>query len=982
MFSHSEIPRLFRVPLGVDFPKALVSGLHERCKALPPDALARTQVVVNTQRMARRMRTLFDQGPPCLLPSISLISQLPDAYFPGQLPQTVPPLRRRFEVARLIARLLESDPSIASRASVYDLADQLVALMDEMQGEGVSPDVIEALDVSDQSGHWRRIKSFLGIVRPYFDSNTDEPDPESRQRLAIERLIELWQENPPDHPIIIAGSTGSRGATQLLMRAVAQLPQGAVILPGFDSDMPDDVWDRLMPTGLDALPFEDHPQYRFADLMDQLNLRSKDIPLWSQTQPENPDRNKVFSLALRPAPITDQWLIDGPQLPDLASAMQAVTVLEAPNQRLEAMAIALRLRQAAQDGAAAALITPDRTLTRQVSAALSRWNITPDDSAGLPLNRSAPGRFLRHVGDLFRQNLTTELLLTLLKHPLCHTGPGRGPHLRLARELELYLRRQAIPFPDENSLRVWAEQCGIEIAEAWVNWLCSCLIDQNDSTEEPMQSRIVRHIDLAQRLSGGIDSDDAPAIWSGEAGQMAHALMEELAEAAPAAGDLNAFDYINIFSDVLSSKEVRNPITPHPNILIWGTLEARVQGADLLILAGLNEGSWPENPSPDPWLNRALRHQAGLLLPERRTGLSAHDFQQAAAAPEVWFTRSLRSDESETITSRWLNRLQNLLSGLPEQGGPETLANMRARGQIWLDHVRALEKPKPCDPAPRPAPCPPTTTRPKRLSVTEIRHLIRDPYAIYAKHVLKLRPLDPLMRQPDPAVRGTVLHKVLETFIRHTLDAPETLTKSHLLKATYEILNADVPWAEARILWMARVEQIADWFIEAEKTRRLSATPTAFEARGSASFANPDFTLNGTADRIDLDQAGCLHIYDYKTGTPPTKDQQLHFDKQLLLEAAIAQQSGFGDLTPAQVAHAIYIGLASGGKEVDAPLMDEPPEVTWEKLKKLILAYSEPEKGYTARRAMHLKRDYSDYDQLSRFGEWDITNDPYKETVE
>ncbi|WP_085805463.1 double-strand break repair protein AddB [Roseovarius albus] len=981
MFDPSDTPRLFGVPLGVDFPKALVNGLLERNSTLPAEALARAQIVVNTSRMARRVRTLFDQGPACLLPKITLIGQLPDEFLPGQLPQPAQSLRRRLEIAQLIMRLLESDPSIAPINSAYDLADQLVNLIGEMQGEGVSPDEIESLDITDQSGHWQRIKSFLSIVRPYFDSKIDEPDPEARQRLAIERLAAVWEQEPPQHPVIIAGSTGSRGATMLLMKAVAKLPKGAVILPGFDFDMPHAVWDNLMPRSTKSLPLEDHPQYRFANLMDQLGMNRADILAWDQTQPADPERNKVFSLALRPAPITDQWLIDGPKLSDLCKAMQSTTLVEAPNQRVEAMAIAMRLRQAAGDGATAALISPDRTLTRQVSAALDRWNITPDDSAGLPLNRSASGRFLRHVGDLFRQSLNSELLLTLLKHPLCHAGIERGPHLRLTRELELYLRRKAIPFPNEATLMLWAESGGHEGSEAWVRWLCSCLIAKIDVSEKPMQDWVEQHINLAEKLSGGVDPDDAPAVWSGDSGLAAHALMQELAEAASAAGVLNSFDYVNIFSSVLSQKEVRNPITPHPNILIWGTLEARVQGADLLILAGLNEGSWPESPKPDPWLNRALRDQAGLLLPERRTGLSAHDFQQAASAPEVWFTRSIRTDDSETITSRWLNRLQNLLSGLPDQRGPEALNEMRVRGALWLDYVRELEQPRSIDPATRPAPCPPTMARPGGLSVTEIRHLIRDPYAIYAKHVLNLRPLDPLMRGPDPAIRGTVLHKVLEVFIKETLANPYAFTKDRLLNVTNEILEVEVPWVEARILWLARMEQIADWFIDTEHARRVIAMPTAFEARGSASFSDPDFTLRGTADRIDMDETGQVHVYDYKTGTPPSKEQQVHFDKQLLLEAAIAQQSGFGELAPAQVARAVYIGLASGGKEVEAPLAEEPPEITWEKLKKLISAYSETETGYTARRAMHLKRDYGDYDQLSRYGEWDITDDPEKSRV-
>jgi double-strand break repair protein AddB len=438
-------------------------------------------------------------------------------------------------------------------------------------------------------------------------------------------------------------------------------------------------------------------------------------------------------------------------------------------------------------------------------------------------------------------------------------------------------------------------------------------------------------------------------------------------------GALNAPDYANLFTAVLNRGEVRNPDTPHPYIRIWGTLEARVQGADLLILAGLNEGSWPEAPKPDPWLNRKLRNEAGLLLPERRIGLSAHDFQQAASAPEVWMTRSIRSDDAETVVSRWLNRLQNLLDGLPDRGGKEALAAMRARGQHWLSLAEHLEDPGQVTPATRPAPMPPATARPRKLSVTEIKTLIRDPYAIYAKHVLGLRPLDPLMKAPDALLRGTVLHNVLEEFIRDSLTDPGLLTRDHLIAKTETILAQNVPWPEVRAMWLARIERVADWV--------LIATPTIFEEKGSAELPSLGFILSGTADRIDMDDTGQLYIYDYKTGAAPTKDQQTHFDKQLLLEAAIAEQSGFGQLAPNPVAGAYYLSLNTTPTEVEAPLNEEPVEKVWQEFEALIAAYMDEGKSFPSRRAMFTKDMEGNYDQLARFGEWDITDDPDEEPV-
>jgi len=970
MFDPSDTARVFGLPPGVDFPRALVDGLIARHAGQPPEALARVRLIVNTKRMARRIRDLFDQGPALLLPQISLVTDLGEGWDLGQIPDPVPSLRRRLELVQLISALLDRQPDLAPRSAIFDLADSLASLMDEMHGEGVSPDVIDDLDVTDQSGHWARIKSFLGIVRHYFDAGFDQPDVETRQRLVIERRIEQWQNDPPQDPIIIAGSTGSRGATQLLMQAVARLPQGAVVLPGFDFQMPDHVWSSLE----NALQSEDHPQYRFHRFAIGAGIAARDIRPWSNEAPANANRNAIVSLALRPAPVTDQWLRDGPNLNDIPGALKNVTLLEAPSTRIEALAIAMRLRDAAEMGKTAALITPDRMLTRQVTAALDRWNILPDDSAGLPLHLSPPGRLLRHVADLFRHRLTAEALLTLLKHPLTHRGSDRGEHLRLTRELELHLRRHGPPYPTEQSLMLWADGRKDKMAGRWAQWLCACFTNRDDSGEIALVTRIEAHIILAEKIAQGSLGEGSGTLWQKDAGQEAQKTITEFSAEAEVAGALNAADYASLFHKILAAREVRNPVEPHPNILIWGTLEARVQGADLLILAGLNEGSWPEAPKPDPWLNRTLRHQAGLLLPERRIGLSAHDFQQAIAAPEVWLTRSVRSDDAETVVSRWLNRIQNLLSGLPDQGGVKALEDMRGRGGVWLQRVRQLEDPGFEPSAKRPAPCPPTEARPNHLSVTEIKRLIRDPYAIYARHILGLRRLDPLMKMPDALLRGIVLHEVLESFVRETVEDPERCTRTVLMEKAVTILAENVPWAEARALWLSRLERVADWFIENELGRQILANPIAFETKGKARLADLDFTLSAQADRLDLDRYGNLHIYDYKTGQPPSKKEQKAFDKQLLLEAAIAEREGFGEIGPTKVARAVFIGLGGGGREEDAPLEEDPPEKVWAEFHALISAYMDSSKGYISRRAPRNSDDQGDYDQLARFGEWDITD--------
>jgi double-strand break repair protein AddB len=975
MFKPSAKPRVFGLPSGADFAADLVAGLLDFAGDMPVQDFAKIQIFVNTTRMQRRIKDVFDAGPPRLLPRIRLITDLASDPISAQVDPPVSPLRRRLELAKFVSVLLDKEPELAPRAALYDLADSLAKLMDEMQGEGVTPDDIATLDITDQSGHWDRALKFLNIIAPYFAGDTAEPDIEARQRQVIETLVATWAETPPSHPIIVAGSTGSRGATGLFMRAVAALPQGAILLPGFDFDMPDHVWDAL---DGDKGVAEDHPQFRFRKLMSSMDLNHDDVIQWGTHAAPNPARNALVSLSLRPAPVTDQWLSDGPKLGDLTAATIGLTLVEAPSPRAEAEAIALRFRQAAEDGITAALITPDRNLTRQVAAALDLWDITPDDSAGMPLALSPPGRFLRHVTDLTCNTLTGEALLTILKHPLCHSGDDdRGPHLLNTRELELQLRRHGPPFPTGQTIRNWADGTKSEQKRDWADWIAQ-IIDQLEIRKiQSLTTHIEAVIALAEALSRGQSADGTGGLWDKGAGREARRICDTILRDADASGDMSAVEFAGLFGSLLAAGTVRDRDEGHPNILIWGTLEARVQSADLVILGGMNEGVWPEAPTPDPWLNRKMRAQAGLLLPERRIGLSAHDYQQAVAGAEVWITRAKRSADAETVPSRWVNRLTNLLSGLPDQNGPEALQKMHAEGDRWIAMAAQLSVPtESSKPAHRPSPRPPVDARPKEISVTRIKTLIRDPYAIYADKILRLKRLDPLVPTADAPLRGIIIHAILEEFIGSRPDANDPAALTQLMEIAARHFADQCPWPTIQAQWMARMEKLAPVFLAAEATRQTKGTLELSEGWGLMEIKSVGISITCKADRIDLSPDNTALIYDYKTGTVPTKDVQEKFDKQLLAEAVMVSRGAFKDLGEKHVDEAVFIGVNAAMRDVAAPLDKSPTEAVYAGLETLFGKWNLPTKGYSARMAMFSKDDASDYDHLSRFGEWTMADLP------
>lgn len=993
MFTDDGSPTLFGVPCGAHYPTAIKNGLLSRLKDTPPDMLARTEIFVNTSRMKKEIQEAFEDGSTRFLPKLRLLSHLGMDHEFMDFPVPISGLRRRLELAQLVSHFLKQEPQFATRSSVFDLSDSLALLFSEMQDEGVKPEDIQNLKVPDASGHWQKSLQFLSILFGLFaNDDATELSGEDRLRLVIERLEKTWAITPPDHPILIVGSTGSRGMTARFMSLVAQLPNGAVILPGVDFDMPSEVWSQIY--GEDRLAVE-HPQERMARMAHRLGLRPDRIQRWDLDTQENQSRNRLVSLALRPAPITDQWMKEGPTFQGIEEATERLSLIEAPDMRLESNAIALVLRRAVHDGKTAALVTPDRDLARRVTALLGRWNIVPDDSAGIPLNQTPPGRLLRHVVGLVGRVLSSEDLLVLLKHPLCARGiqegaredDARGFHLLWTRELEVHLRQKSVAFPSREDLLHWAIKSGEDKDDkdarlAWAGWVA----DQSEYFHEAPNGSLGVHLDrlvaLSSRLVMGPRSSDDRELWAQHAGREAKRVVEGLYREADHAGAMTSMEFGDLFRAILGRETVRDPSPKHPKVMIWGTLEARALGADLVILGGLNESIWPQSVGQDPWFSRDMRRQAGLLSPEQSIGLSAHDFQQAVAAPEVILTRAKRDAEAETVASRWLIRLTNLMAGMSD-AGREALKEMRDRGSDWIALAELLDKPEFTLPsAKRPSPRPPVAARPRQLSVTRIETLIRDPYDIYASRILRLNKLDPLSREPDVRERGTALHAIMESYLSQIGEESHEEALARFLTVAEEVLEREVSWPSARRVWLGRVRRIADGLVARERERLAKGTPVGIEAKGAMHLPEVDFSLTCKADRIDRKEDDSFVIYDYKSGSPPTEKQTKIFNIQLHLEAAMMEEGKFENVPMGRVSEVAYLGLNNTLSETVLPLEPADIDEIKEKLVQLIRSYDNRELGYSARRMMKTVRFETDFEHLSRYGEWSDADTPVPEDLE
>ena len=673
---------------------------------------------------------------------------------------------------------------------------------------------------------------------------------------------------------------------------------------------------------------------------------------------------------MRPAETVAAWRGMAPVDP---AALSDFTLLECATSSAEAGVIALRLRASlARDGATAALVTADRALARRVAAELRRWCIEIDDSAGAPLGKSAPGVFLRLVARLIAERAAPIAFLAALKHPLAAGGEAAQKFRASVRAVERAVLRGARPDAGLKGLRHALEDTGENEAAEWLGPIAAAAAPFTELMAEKvtLAAIVAAHVSFAEWLAASDTQTGPERLWAGEAGEVASAFMAELAENAAHAPALKGWEYPALFDALLEGRVVRPRFGGHPRLFIWGPLEARLQRADVMILGGLNEGSWPPEPDADPWMSGAMRAEFGLPSHERRIGLSAHDFAQCCAAPEVMLTRARRVEGEPTVPSRWLSRLKTVLS----PGGLDRFILEESR--TWLRWQELLDESE-AAPNPPPAPRPPLEARPRKLSVTQIETWLSDPYAIYARHILRLKRLDEIDADPGAADKGTIIHDILDRFIA---EQPAEMTDKalpRLLALGEEAFQrfARVPGVMA--FWWPRFERIAAWFVENEITWRGIATPLASEVSGKLVVEGPggDFILSAKADRIDRFQDGELAIIDYKTGNIPSEKQVAAGCRpQLSLEALIAEAGGFDGVAAAAVHELAYWKLDGGEPAGERKaLKASAAELAVEAragLLDLIAEFDDPDTPYHALPRPGARPAWNDYAHLERIQEW------------
>lgn len=1034
---------LYDIPAHLPFLDCLARGVL-RTAADSPERLSRVTILLPTRRSARALRLAFlravaadgspEAGGPraLLLPRMRALAGLStedadELALPAllDLPPAVEPLRRQAVLAELVRTLPAARGGPATPEEAWSLAGALAALLDEIALEERELDLLASstpqelaeawlarlagLVPEEHAQHWQITLIFLrGIVARWQAWLSDEGllDIGMRRVQALRAQTRAWEASPPADPVIAAG-IGVGGtvpvAAELLRVVATALPQGAVVLHGVDQASADAVWDAI----------RDAPTHPFCGqqrLLHAIGAQREDVRRWHGCAPGEAaaravpaGRPDLIGMALRPAAGLPAWQSRRPA--EWRAAMAGLTLLSAPDAQGEAVAAALALREALETpGARAALVTPDRDLARRVAAELARHGITADDSAGESLAETPAGAFLRLLARAVAAEFAPVPLLAVLKHPLCAGGMERGEWLAAVRRLERAALRGTRPAPGLAGLRA-AVDAGLARAgggTAGIGAVLDRLYDGlggftalPEAPLRPPADLLAAHLAAAEAFAA---TDALPGGHRLYAGAEGEALASHLAGLGPAMASLGPispaawpalFDAAMAGAAAPSFRSSRGRDGgPHPRVEILGLLEARLLAFDRVVLGALDETVWPLATDPGPWMSRPMRKAFGLPEPEARIGRVAADFLlSACAAPQAVLSRAAKRGGAPTVPARWLTRVETFLAGQHDDAHP---AGLRLATEPAMRWAALLDQPSDVTPCERPAPRPPAAARPDRISVTEVETLIADPYAFYARRVLRLRSLDPLDAELGAADYGTLVHDAMAGFVRRlgTVWPGREAAEAHFAAAAEAALERARAQAGFAAFWRPRLKRIGGFVVarEEELRRTGQVVRSHTEVDGEFELRRSDgraVTLKVRADRLDRRADGTFTILDYKTGTLPSgKAVQEGHRPQLLLEAAMASKGCFEGLKAGETSELAYWRLTGGPEpgEVRTVLRDAG-EITdrageaLERLRDLVDRFLFGDAPFTARPHPGRAPAGSEYDHLSRVAEWSGAED-------
>lgn len=934
---------LYAVPAGESIAECAAAHLLAN---VPRAQWPETLLLLPTRRACVAMRQAFLQaleGVAALLPRMVPFAELDRALLTlldtdtaltllESIPPAMPDWQQRYLLATQTLAFERRRMGAASIADALALAEDLMALRDDCARAGVAltPQALRPLTHRDVAAHHDAALEFLRILSehwPEIERAHGLTIAAHREVQVLEALATRWEAHAPAFPVVVIGSTASQEATARLLTVIAKMPHGSVILPGLDTDIPDQEWQRIT---------AGHPMFHVKHFLDRLRVGPATV------KPLKNHARSIWQTALAATEQLPHWAAQ--PLP----GYDHLRIIPCQHAEEEARVVALLLREGLErTNNRTALVTPDEGFMARVAAHLQRFGITADRLSAGTLAMSETGSLWMAVAQLLTAPDRLLPLRHLLHHPLLAMDRG------LLRQMEPYWYGVSTHRPGQlprmpEALRHHDAMPAIETLAAKIARLSA------------------RHLTAEQWLES-ITELLAPITSRG--GEEYEAVEEALAALAHAQmlGPMDAEAFCTLLTERLSAPRRNAGIATHPQIAMLTPVEARLQQFDRVVLANMQDAIWPGLPAPNAWLNLAAQQTLGLPSPQERASLMAHDVLMLASAREVFLTYPRRDGGSPATRSRFIERLVTLLAA--HGIGEETITARK-----YVEWANALDAADVFQPEPPVMPRPTAAERPRSLKVTDLNRLFSDPFEIYAREVLALRPYKDIDAELEASDFGTLAHKAIHALSEYwdaearPADAAEIGTiADHALRAFSERPNV-------ALFWRMRLIRALEWVNAHEEQRRASSSCTIRSEwpieRAIRLNASESMPLRGTMDRLEEGRA----IVDYKTGTAPElKAIREGRDVQLLAYAMLLAAGESG--APSLGGVALEYWTLPHGRKAGEITRVEAEELEAAGIPQTLCAaladFLNPQTPLLACPSGDTNRRYgNDFDGISRYDEW------------
>ena len=945
------LKNVFNIPLSNSFTDVVAAKYLEDYKDNPL-GLADVLFILPSRRACASFKEAFVRArglEPLILPRMIVMGDIDEeeiSFSDSADVLDILPAISKMERILLFIKIIMAKPNDFGIEKLFSnqacfLAQELAGLIDLVNLEQLSFESLAKLVPEEYASHWQETLKFLEIITKHWPLILEERgvvDVSFRNLELLKLRIESWRKNPPKNKVVIAGVTATYPLMKELVKTVLSFENSEVLLAGLDKFLDDYSWEKVD---------EQHPQFELKDLLDYLEMSRFEVKDLVSSQ--NVFREKLISETMRPAKTTDKWRDIKPS--DFGmEALHGLTLIETQDVREEALTIALLMRESLEKPeSTTALVTTDRNLARRVAVELERWGIKVDDTAGCPLSLTPAGQFMRLIIKVLENDFEPVSFLSLLKHPYCVNGEEFSSFRKKVRDFEKNIRKGLEP--------------KLESVEEKFSSLKGMFLQPMVSLNTVLQ----KHVELAVSLAQRVDKNGDDVLWRNDDGEALAKFIADLFEHSKAFGEIEPVQYLGLVEALMTGIMVRPRFGTHPRLKILGPIEARLSGFDTVIIGEVNEGAWPKLPSADPWMSRPMKKDFGMPQSEKAIGINAQDFASLFSGARVYLTRAARVQGTPMVKSRFWMRLETVLAAMGVM--PSEIEDIEYKA--WARHLDRVEIFKKLSP---PEPKPPVDARPRELSASAIENLMRDPYIIFAKYILKLKPLDELNEELDAADFGNIMHAVLEKFNDKYPSSFPLNAKEKMLSLGEEYFAEHKVTDAMLAFWRPNLEKMVGWIVARETIYRDSVAKIYSEVKGSYVFDAPagEFMVTAKADRVDVLKNGKINVIDYKTGqAKKLKEVKAGYAPQLPIEGIIASKGGFENLSKAEVEALMYWRLG-----VEETLITENIEETLahneQCIKDLISIFDFETTPYISRPRAALAPKYSDYEHLSRIKEWSV----------